>query len=150
DFDRTMAVNARGVFLGLKYQLPVMVAQRAGVIVNIASAAGLVGAPMMAAYAASKHAVIGLTRTAADECARTGVRINALCPAFADTPMLAEVTNGMGGDRGDVEQRLTTRIPMRRVAKPGEIIAALMFLASDENSFMTGQAIAVDGGLTAV
>ncbi len=147
-FERVMAVNAGGVFLGMKHQLPVMIGQRAGVIVNIASAAGLVGAPLMSAYAAAKHAVIGLTRSAADECARAGVRINALCPSFAATPMLDDIADEMGSD--EVEERLTTRVPMRRFARPEEVVAALLFLASDDNSFMTGQALSVDGGLTAV
>ena len=150
DFDRVMATNARGVFLCLKHQLPVMAEQGGGIVVNIASAAGLVGAPLISAYAASKHAVIGLTRSAADEYARFGIRINALCPSFAATPMLDAACGQLGTDRGEAEARLTRRIPMRRVARPEEVVAALLFLASEENGFMTGQAIAIDGGLTAV
>ena len=150
EYERVMRVNAGGVFLGMKHQLPVMAAAGAGVILNVASAAGLVGAGMLAAYAASKHAVIGLTRSAADEYARFNVRVNALCPAFADTPLFNEMADAIGPDRDEARRRITTRMPMRRVASPAEIVPAMLWLCTDENSFMTGQAIAVDGGLTAV
>ncbi len=152
-FDRIMAVNAKGVFLGLRHQIPAM-SEKGGAIVNIASAAGLVGAGQLAAYAASKHAVIGLTKSAADETARKGIRVNALCPSFAATPlfdaMADEVAARHGTDRETAYDRITGRIPMRRVAEPQDIIEALLLLADPANSFMTGQALAVDGGLTAV
>ena len=149
-YENVMRVNAGGVFLGMKYQLPVMSAAGAGVILNVASAAGLVGAGMLSAYAASKHAVIGLTRSAADEYARFGVRVNALCPSFADTPLFNDMADEISTDRAEAHRRITTRIPMRRVASPAEIVPTMLWLCADENSFMTGQAIAVDGGLTAV
>ncbi|MEO0720483.1 MAG: SDR family oxidoreductase, partial [Pseudomonadota bacterium] len=117
---------------------------------NIASAAGLVGAPTLSAYAASKHAVIGLTRSAADEYARMGVRVNALCPAFAATVMINEMTDRLAADRAEAEAKLAARIPMRRIAQPEEVVEAMLWLCSDANSFMTGQAVALDGGLTAV
>jgi NAD(P)-dependent dehydrogenase (short-subunit alcohol dehydrogenase family) len=117
---------------------------------NVASAAGLVGAGMLSAYAAAKHAVVGLTRSAADEYARFGVRVNALCPAFASTPLFNEMADAIDSDRAEAYKRITTRMPMRRVASPREIVPAMLWLCADENSFMTGQAIAVDGGLTAI
>ena len=150
DFMKQMAVNAGGCFLGMKHQLPVMMQQRHGAILNVASVAGLVAAPLSAAYSASKHAVIGLTKTAADEYARYNIRVNALCPSFADTPMVDELRAGLGGDAETIDPKLTNRIPMRRVAAPEEIVQAMLWACSDENSFMTGQALALDGGLTAV
>ena len=150
DYERVMRVNAGGVFLGMKHQLPIMSAAGTGVILNVASAAGLVGAGMLSAYAASKHAVVGLTRSAADEYARFGVRINALCPSFADTPLFNNMADEVASDRNEAYKRITTRIPMRRVASASEIVPTMLWLCADENSFMTGQAIAVDGGLTAI
>lgn len=154
EFDRVMAVNARGVFLGLKHQLPPMIEAGCGAVLNVASAAGLVGAGHLAAYAASKHAVVGLTRAAADEAARHGVRVNALCPSFADTPLFAEMAEAMaarhGGTREEAHARIAARVPMRRVARPEEVVGAMLWICHEANSFMTGQAIAVDGGLTAV
>jgi NAD(P)-dependent dehydrogenase (short-subunit alcohol dehydrogenase family) len=150
EFDRVMAVNARGVFLALKAQLPVMAQQRAGAILNTASAAGLIGAPTLSAYAASKHAVVGLTRTAADEYARRGVRVNAICPAFAATPMFDGMADQMQVTQVEAEARVTGRIPMRRIATADEVVDAMLWINSSANSYMTGQAIPVDGGLTAV
>lgn len=143
-------VNVMGVFFGMKAQIPVMERQGGGVILNTASVAGLVGAPLLAAYAAAKHAVVGLTRTAAAETARKGIRINAICPAFAETPMLTESL--LGGDRSqeDMIGRLVQTMPMRRPGTADEIVQAMLWICSPENSFMTGQALAVDGGLTAI
>jgi len=154
DFDRVMAVNTKGVFLGMKHQLPGMIKRKSGVILNIASAAGLIGAGHLAAYAASKHAVIGLTRSAADEVARYGIRVNALCPSFAPTALFNEMADDIGTrygvDRQEAYDRVTARIPMRRVAEIGEVVQAMLWACDPENSFMTGQAISIDGGLTAV
>ncbi|MDJ0629494.1 MAG: SDR family oxidoreductase [Rhodobacter sp.] len=154
EFDRIMAVNAKGVFLGMKHQLPGMIARQKGVILNVASAAGLVGAGQLAAYAASKHAVIGLTRSAADEVARFSIRVNALCPSFAPTPLFNEMADALGDrhgiDRETAYDRVTGRIPMRRVATVDEVVQAMLWACDPANSFMTGQAIAIDGGLTAV
>ena len=149
DFQRQMAVNLGGCFLGMKYQLPVMMKGGGGAILNTASAAGLVSAPLSGAYSAAKHAVIGLTKTAADEYARFGIRVNALCPSFADTPMVDELRAGLGGDAAAVDPKLTNRIPMRRVADAEEIVQAMLWASAPENSFYTGQALALDGGLTA-
>ena len=154
EYERMMSVNARGVFLALKAQLPVMAKARGGAIINTASVAGLIGAGYCGAYAASKHAVVGLTRAAADEYSRFGVRINAICPAFAKTPMLDAVTGTLEAkfaeDQAASQSRLSGRIPMGRVGEASEVVAAMMFLADPANSFMTGQAIAVDGGLSAI
>ncbi len=153
-FDRIMAVNARGVFLGMKHQIPPMKAAGGGAILNVASAAGLVGAGMLSAYAASKHAVVGLTRAAADETARFGVRVNALCPSFAVTPLFDDMADAVAEERGlsreDAYGRIAGRIPMRRVAEPDEIVQAMLWICAAENSFMTGQAVSIDGGLTAI
>jgi len=154
EFDRIMRVNTKGVFLGMKHQLPGMIERGKGVILNVASAAGLVGAGHMAAYAASKHAVVGLTRAAADEVARNGIRINAICPSFAPTTLFNDVSDELGGrhglDRGQANKKMTSRIPMRRLARVDEVVQAMLWACDPENSFMTGQAISIDGGLTAV
>ena len=154
DFDRSIAVNARGVFLGMKYQIPLMRAKGQGVILNIASAAGLVGSGNLSAYSAAKHAVVGLTRAAADENARKNIRVNALCPSFASTPLVEEMAHMVSARTGlDAEgaaRQITARIPMGRMAEADEIVQAMLWICSPENSFMTGQAVALDGGLTAV
>ncbi|MEP1442796.1 MAG: glucose 1-dehydrogenase [Hyphomicrobiales bacterium] len=153
-YEKIMAVNARSVFLGMKHQLPPMIEQGAGAILNVSSAAGLVGAGYLSAYAASKHAVVGLTKAAADEVARKGVRVNALCPSFADTPLFSEMADKFGESRGldrdDAYQQISSRVPMQRVAQSGEIVQAMLWICDEENSFMTGQAISIDGGLTAI
>ncbi|MDA9008543.1 SDR family oxidoreductase [Alphaproteobacteria bacterium] len=153
-YDHVMAVNARGVFLGMKHQLPGMVKRGSGAILNVASAAGVVGAGMMSAYAASKHAVVGLTKSAADEVARKNVRVNAICPSFATTPLFNDMADDMGDrqgiDRDAAYAKITSRVPMRRVAEPDEIVQAMVWACDPANSFMTGQMISIDGGLTAV
>ena len=149
-----MSINARGVFLCMKHQLLSMKQHKRGSILNVASAAGLTGAGQLAIYAASKHAVVGLSRSAADEVALHGIRVNAICPAFADTPLFNDMADAIadrhGVDRDTAYDRITGRIPMRRVAKPEEIIPMMLAICDPANSFMTGQAIAVDGGLTGV
>lgn len=150
-FNRQIGVNAGGCFLCMKHQLPIMVAQGGGAIVNVASVAGLGAAPGLSAYAAAKHAVIGLTKTAADEYARAKVRVNAVCPSFTDTDMadtLRKVT--IEGKGEQIDPKFLSRIPMRRIAEPEEIVQAMLWLAAPENSFTTGQALAIDGGLTAI
>ena len=153
-FDRIMAVNARGVFLGMKYEIPEIAKAGGGAILNVASAAGVTGAGHLAAYAASKHAVIGLTRAGADECARLNIRINAICPSFAATPMVARVAEAMMSQRQisreEAHKRIARRVPMGRLAEPEEVVQAMLWIVSPENTFMTGQAVAIDGGLTAI
>jgi len=149
-FNRQINVNAGGCFLCMKHQLPIMVAQGGGAIVNTASVAGLGSAPGLSAYAAAKHAVIGLTKTVADEYARHKIRVNAICPSFTDTDMADTLrTVSPDGTTNEFDPKFLSRIPMRRVADPEEIVQAMLWAASPENSFMTGQAIAIDGGLTA-
>jgi NAD(P)-dependent dehydrogenase (short-subunit alcohol dehydrogenase family) len=147
---RMFDVNVMGVFNGMKSQIPVMERQGSGVILNTASVAGVTGAPLLAAYAAAKHAVIGLTKTAAAEVARKGLRINAICPAFAETPMLTDSLNQPGRSHEETVARLVQTMPMRRPGTADEIVQAMLWICSPENSFMTGHALVVDGGLTAL
>jgi NAD(P)-dependent dehydrogenase (short-subunit alcohol dehydrogenase family) len=147
-FDRIMAVNVKGVWLCMKHQLPVMVAQRSGAIVNTASVAGLVGAPLRAAYAASKHAVVGLTKSAAAEYGRRGIRINSVCPGIIRTAMMERALARRGSDapqRDPGEAAL-----LGRVGEAGEIAAAVLWLLSDAASYVTGHQMTVDGGLTVI
>ena len=145
DFDQIMAVNVKGVWLCMKYQIPQMITQGGGVIVNTTSVAGLVGTHSMPVYGASKHAVIGLTKSAALEYARKGIRINAVCPSVIRTPM---VERGFAEFPQFVEA--TKRInPMRRLGEPDEVAAAVLWLCSDAASFVNGTALTIDGGFTA-
>ncbi|MCB0006692.1 MAG: SDR family oxidoreductase [Anaerolineales bacterium] len=144
-FARVMAVNVTGVYYCMKHELAAMAAQGRGSIVNIASVAGLVGFPRHSAYAASKHAVIGLTKSAALEYVRQGVRVNAVCPGFTDTPMVDEL-KALGAE---YTERLLRGIPARRLGRPEEIAAAIIYLCTDDAGFMTGQALTLDGGITA-
>lgn len=144
-FERVLSVNLKGVFACMRAELRRMT-EHGGVILNVASAAGITGAPFLGPYAASKHGVVGLTRSAAIEYARRGIRINALCPSFADTALLDDLV----AERGEAGlASLAGANPMRRLGQPREIVEAMLWLCSQGNSFMTGQAIAVDGGLTA-
>ncbi|WP_071674109.1 SDR family NAD(P)-dependent oxidoreductase [Nioella nitratireducens] len=142
EFDLIHAVNAKGVFFGLKHQIPLMRAD-GGTILNVASVAGLGAAPKLAAYAAAKHAVVGLTKTAAIEEARNNIRVNAICPFYSDTPM---VTQGAMADKQDF---LAQASPMKRLGTAQEVVATMLALLDPANSYLTGQAIAVDGGVTA-
>jgi len=139
---RVVEVDLLGVLWALQAQIPAM---QAGAIINIASVAGLAGAPTLGAYAAAKHGVVGLTRTAALENARRGIRVNAVCPSFARTAMAGEAQHSKAHER-----EMTRGIPMRRLATIEEVVRAVLFLADPANSFMTGQALGVDGGLGAV
>jgi NAD(P)-dependent dehydrogenase (short-subunit alcohol dehydrogenase family) len=143
-WSRLIDVNLKGIFLAMKYEIPAMVAAGGGAIVNTASVAGLVGERGIGAYAASKHGVVGLTRTAALDYIGQGVRINAVCPGATRTRMLANWFQDP-----EVEQFILSRHPIGRIAEPEEIARAVLFLASDDASFVVGQALAVDGGLTA-
>jgi len=146
NFDHIMAVNLRGVWLCMKYEIQQMVKQgQRGAIVNTASAAGLVGSHGMPAYTASKHGVIGLTKTAALEYARIAIRVNAVCPGVIDTAMVA----GMVSANPRLKDRLVGVEPIARMGKPSEIAEAVTWLLSDAASFVTGAAIPVDGGLIA-
>lgn len=143
-FTRLIDVNLKGIFLAMKYEIPAMTTAGGGAIVNTASVAGLVGEKGIAAYSASKHGVVGLTRTAALDYIGQGVRINAVCPGATRTRMLADWFQDP-----KVEAFVLSRHPIGRIAEPEEIARAVLFLASDDASFVVGQALAVDGGLTA-
>ncbi len=139
-----ISVNLSGVFYCMKHQLAHMIQRRQGVIVNMASVAGLRGFPWHAAYAASKHGVIGLTKSAAVEVAKEGIRVNAICPGFTETPMV----DLMIEDQPDRKARLEKSMPIGRMADPAEIAAAVLFLASNKNKFMIGHAMVLDGGIS--
>ena len=145
-FDRNIAVNLKGTFLCMRHELRQMTKKGAGKIVNMASASGLIGSPFLSVYAAAKHGVVGLTRSAAVEYGRKGIQINALCPAFSRTPMLDAVVEKRGEK---VLDGIVGAIPMQRLAEPEEIVNAILWLSSDENSFMNGAAVSIDGGLVA-
>ena len=145
-FDRIMGVNLKGVWLCMKHELRQMEKQGAGAIVNVASIAGLVGSPRRAIYAASKHAVVGLTRTAAAEYAGAGIRVNSLCPGPVKTPMLARALER----EPQLENSSKAGTPIGRVAEPAEVANAVLWLCSEHASFVTGHQLAVDGGLTAL
>ncbi|MCC8189964.1 MAG: SDR family oxidoreductase [Planctomycetes bacterium] len=144
DFDRTMAINLRGIFLCMRYEIKQMLTQGGGAIVNTSSQGGVTGFPGQAAYIASKHGVIGLTRTAALDYAKKNIRINAVCPGVILTPMVDRL---IGGNR-EVEEQLEKMIPIGRLGEPREIADAVLWLCSPYASFVIGQPIIVDGGFT--
>ena len=147
-FDQVMAINCTGVFLGIKYGAKAMLGYgNGGNIVNISSNAGLGGSPQIIAYSTSKHAVIGLTKSAAKGFATQGIRVNAVCPAPTDTEMVHQLERLAGADIA--RQRLTAGTPMGRYGAPHEIAAAVVFLASPAASFITGAILPVDGGSVA-
>src|SRR5215475_4070310 len=149
-FDAVIGVNVKGVFLGLRHVLPEMIRQGSGAVVNTASVAGLVATPGMPAYVASKHAVIGLTKTAAGEVARSGVRVNAVCPGPIDTRMIHSLENMLNPtDPASIGDRYQSNIPIGRYGTPEEVANLVMFLCSDLSSNITGAQYVVDGGRTA-
>jgi NAD(P)-dependent dehydrogenase (short-subunit alcohol dehydrogenase family) len=149
-FRRVLDVNVVGVFLGMKHVLPVMLKQNRGSIINTASIAGLIGSPMIAVYSASKHAVIGLTKSAAWECTGTGVRVNCVCPGLIDSRMLSTILQGRNpGNEPPPNEKIVDRIPARRLGLASEVASIVAFLASDEASYVSGSAYTVDGGRTA-
>ena len=142
-FDQTFAVDVKGVFLAMKYEIQQMLKQgNGGAIVNMSSVAGVKGFPGAGVYVASKHGVLGLTKSAALECAGAGIRVNAVCPAVIETPM---------AERAFVDPAFAKAVlaqhPLGRFGKPGEVAEAVLWLCSDKSSFTTGQFIAIDGGL---
>jgi NAD(P)-dependent dehydrogenase (short-subunit alcohol dehydrogenase family) len=146
NFDRTIAINLKGVWLCMVREIRQMLAQgTGGAIVNMASVAGLVGFPNLPAYVASKHGVLGLTKTAALEYATSGIRINAVCPGVIHTEMIDRIT----GLDAEVEKQFTDLEPMGRMGTPEEIAAAAVWLCSDAASFVTGHPMTIDGGLVA-
>lgn len=150
-FDRVMAINVRGVFLGLRHVLPVMIAQRSGAVVNTGSLGSYIGTRSLGPYTASKHAVLGLTKTAALEVARKGIRVNAVCPGPVDTPMLqaieaAQAGEGAEGEAERLRQQRAGSIPDGRYAEPVEVARLMVYLASSQASHITGQGIQINGG----
>lgn len=146
DFDHVIAVNLRGVFLCLKYEIQHMLQHGGGAIVNTTSIAGLVGGRSLGHYVASKHGVVGLTRTAALDYAQHNIRVNALAPGVIVTPLAQQY---VGGDPDVLRQQFAATHPMNRVGEPEEVAQAALWLCSDAASFMTGVVIPIDGGLTA-
>lgn len=148
--DLQINVNTKGVLFGMKAQITRMRQQGQGVILNVSSMAGLGGAPKIGAYGAAKHAVIGLTKTAAAENARRNIRVNAICPFYSLTPMVTDSVLVGAGSVADTTDFLSQGSPMKRLGEPAEIVAAMLLICSPANSYMTGQTIAVDGGLSAL
>lgn len=138
-------INLTGVFLCMKFELPVMLKQGSGVIINMASVAGVTGFPGHAAYTASKHGVIGLTKTAALDYAKAGIRINAICPAYTHTPMLARMLK----QKPELEAKLVSRVPLGRLGTAEEIALAVLYLFSSAAAFITGHSLVMDGGIMA-
>jgi NAD(P)-dependent dehydrogenase (short-subunit alcohol dehydrogenase family) len=145
EWDRIVAVDLRGVFLCMKYEIPLMLERGGGAIVNTSSGAGVKGFPGGAAYVAAKHGVVGLSRSAALDYAASNIRINAVCPGIIDTEMMGRVTGGTTEGR----QGVISQEPIGRMGRPEEIAAAVVWLCSDAASFAVGHAMVVDGGQTA-
>ncbi len=148
-FDRVMAVNLKGVFLGLKYVIPIMTAQKSGAVVNTSSISGIAGSVGLCAYSASKHGVISLTRTAASEVGRQGVRVNAICPGPTDTRMIKALADQRSGNAEDSEATYSELSPVGRFAAPSEIADIVVYLCSDKATYVTGSHHMVDGGYMA-
>ncbi len=141
-WDRVMNTNLKGMWLCMKQEIPVMLQQGSGVIINMSSVAGLIASLATSAYCVSKHGIIGLTKVAAKEYAAQGIRVNAICPAIIETPMSDEVVK----PDNELTAQLKLRYPVGRFGTPEEVAGAALFLCSDEASFITGQALPVDGG----
>lgn len=150
-YDAVMGVNVKGVFLGLKYVLPIMIKAGRGAVVNTASIAGLVGTPGMSAYVASKHAVNGLTKVACGEVGPLGIRVNAVCPGPIDTRMVRDIARQVSPNNPEsIEANYAAAIPLRRYGEAEEVANLVLFLLSDLASNISGALVTVDGGRTAV
>jgi len=149
EWDRLIDINLKGVYLGCKYAIPQMVSQGKGVIVNTASIAGLRGFGNWTTYCASKGGVVQLTKALAMELARLNVRVNCVCPGIIDTGMFDQMVSMTGADKAQLVASVGESHPMGRIGRPEEVAAAILFLASEEASFITGIPLSVDGGLWA-
>ncbi|MFC4712848.1 SDR family NAD(P)-dependent oxidoreductase [Planococcus dechangensis] len=150
DFEAIMNLNVRGVFLGLKYVLPIMSAQKKGSIINTSSVSGLMGSSGNSLYSASKHAVVGLTKTAALEVARDSVRVNSIHPAPLISSMMETIEQSINKEEPtQVRQKITSRIPLGRYGQTEEVAKLVLFLASDDSQFITGSQYRIDGGMGA-
>jgi len=148
DWDRMININLKGVFLGMKYALPVMKKQGYGCILNMASVAALAAWPGLGVYSAAKGGIMLLTKAAAAEYGKFGIRINCLCPGSILTPLLEDQFFGAMEDPEGAEKQLLRHYPLNRLGKPVEVANAALFLCSDQSSFVTGHALAVDGGIS--
>lgn len=151
-FDRVMDINVKGVFLGMKTFAPVIEAAGGGSIVNVSSVAGISGASTLAPYSASKHAVIGLTKSAALDFAPKGIRCNAVCPSPIDTRMMRSLEDAMktdGVSQDDMQALIAMNIPLGRYGEPSEVADLMTFLLSDDAKFLSGTAIPIDGAMKA-
>jgi NAD(P)-dependent dehydrogenase (short-subunit alcohol dehydrogenase family) len=144
-FDRVVAVNLRGPFLMMKASIPALLRSGGGSIINIASAAGLVGVPYQSAYCATKGGLVQLTKAASLEYAKQGIRVNCICPGAIETPLIQQVFTA----HPELSGQVTAAHPIGRIAQPAEVAAAVVFLASDQSSYVTGIALPVDGGYLA-
>lgn len=145
NWNKVIDVNLKGVWLCMKYQIPQMLKQGGGSIINCSSIAGLVGFPGIPAYVASKHAVIGLTKTAALEYAKSNIRVNAICPGVIETPMIDRFAHG----EAQIRKQLADGEPVGRMGQPEEIASAALWLGTSDSSFVTGHSLVVDGGWVA-
>jgi NAD(P)-dependent dehydrogenase (short-subunit alcohol dehydrogenase family) len=145
DWEEMINVNLKSVWLCMKYEIPQMLKQGKGSIVNTSSAAGLVGAPSNPAYPASKHGVVGITKSTALEFARKGIRVNCVCPGPTRTGM----NEALAATSPEIVKAMDQKVPMGRIGEPEEVAAAAIFLCSDEASYITGHALPVDGGIVA-
>jgi NAD(P)-dependent dehydrogenase (short-subunit alcohol dehydrogenase family) len=143
DWDKTIGINLKGIWLCMKHEIPYILQQRNGAIVNTSSIAGVIGFANMAAYVASKHGVAGLTKVAALELAKTGMRVNAICPGVIHTPMVDRALNP------EIEKAYTAMIPMGRMGRPEEMAETILYLCSESASYVTGQVLIADGGWVA-
>ncbi|MCP5028198.1 MAG: SDR family oxidoreductase, partial [Actinomycetia bacterium] len=149
-FDQVIGVNVKGVWLAMKHGADALRRRGGGAIINTASVAGLMSSPGLVAYGASKHAVVGMTKTAAIELAPAGIRVNAICPAPIETRMMRSIESGVDPDDPEsVKKNASERIPLGRYGEPEEVADLVRFLASDQASFMTGGIYPIDGGRTA-
>ncbi|MEJ9231042.1 SDR family oxidoreductase [Peribacillus butanolivorans] len=147
DLDKVLNVNIKGVFFGLKHVMATMMERKFGSIINTSSITGLKGSPGLAPYSASKHAVLGLTKTAAIESAGMGIRVNAICPGYVETRMMQAIEQGRGPEHANqMRERALSKVPLNRYAQTNEIAELVLFLASDKATYITGSHYLIDGG----